>query len=87
MVSEKVLVKNPSGIHARPAYQFISVAKQFQSKLTIIKDDKYINGKSILGVLSAAITCGSEIELVLEGDDEQEALDALVELINNGLIE
>lgn len=85
MVSEKLVVKNPSGIHARPASRFVSAANKFESKLTIIKDGKAINGKSILGVLGAAITCGSEVEFILEGSDEQEALQALVALVDSGL--
>ncbi len=85
MVSEKIVVKNPSGIHARPASLFVSTAGKFTSKLTVIKDGKSINGKSIIAVLSAFITCGSEIELILDGPDEQAALDTLLELIHSGL--
>ncbi|MDP4110109.1 MAG: HPr family phosphocarrier protein [Bacillota bacterium] len=84
MVSQKIVVKNKSGLHARPATTFISEAKKFKSKLTINKGDKSINGTSIITLLSAGISCGSEIELVLEGEDEKEALKALAGLIESG---
>ena len=85
MVNQKIVVKNPSGIHARPASVFVGAAGKFKSKITILKGDNRINGKSIISVLSGAITCGSEIDLVVEGPDENEALTSLIALIESGL--
>ena len=81
MVSQKVTVKNPTGLHLRPAGILCKEAMQFKSHITF----RYANAKSVLSVLGACIKSGDEIELVCEGEDEQEALAALVHAIENGL--
>ena len=84
MVSQKVTVTNPTGLHARPASMFVTEAKKFGSKLIVRKGDKAVNGKSIIALMSAGISAGTEITLSLEGDDECQALDALVALVESG---
>ncbi len=85
MISEKITVKNKSGLHARPATNFSKLARQFASAVTVKKAGASFNGKSVINVLSAGIVCGTEIELVTEGPDEQEAMNALLEAIRSGL--
>ena len=83
MVSQKVTVKNPTGLHLRPAGILCKEAMQFKSHITYRENTA--NAKSVLSVLGACIKSGDEIELVCEGEDEQEALAALVNAIENGL--
>lgn len=85
MVSGKVIVKNPTGLHLRPAGLLCKSAMEYQSKITIRFHDYNANAKSVLGVLGACIKSGDEIELVCEGEDEEEALKKLLELIESGL--
>ena len=85
MVSQKVTVKNPTGLHLRPAGLLCKEAMQFKSHLTVRYRENTANAKRVLSVLGACIKSGDEIELVCEGEDEQEALVALVHAIENGL--
>lgn len=85
MISETVLIKNPLGLHARPASNFSKLAAKFKSDIKIIKDDKKLNAKSVLLVMSAGVKCGMEIVLTCDGVDEQEAMQALVAAIDAGL--
>ena len=85
MVSQKVTVKNPTGLHLRPAGILCKEAMQFKSHITFRYRENTANAKSVLRVLGACINSGDEIELVCEGEDEQEALAALVNAIENGL--
>ena len=83
MVSQKVVIKNPTGLHLRPAG--ILCAMQFKSHITFRYRDNIANAKSVLSVLGACIKSGDEIELMCEGEDEEEALKAIVEAIEDGL--
>ena len=85
MVSQKVTVKNPTGLHLRPAGILCKEAMQFKSHITFRYRENTANAKSVLSVLGACIKSGEEMELVCEGEDEQEALAALVNAIENGL--
>ena len=85
MVSQKVTVKNPTGLHLRPAGILCKEAMQFKSHITFRYRENTAKAKSVLCVLGACIKSGDEIELVCEGEDEQEALVALVHAIENGL--
>ena len=85
MVSQKVTVKNPTGLHLRPAGILCKEAMQFKSHITFRYRENTANAKSVLSVLGACIKSGDEIELVCEGEDEQEALVALVHAIDYGL--
>ena len=79
MVSQKITVNNPSGLHLRPAGILYNAA------ITFTFEGGTANAKSVLSVLGACVKCGDEIELVCEGADEQEALKALTDAISSGL--
>ena len=85
MVNKKVMVKNPTGLHLRPAGVLCNEAMKYQSQITFSYDGGMANAKSVLSVLGACVKCGDEIEIMCEGTDEQEALDNLVGAINSGL--
>ena len=85
MVNKKVMVKNPTGLHLRPAGVLGNEAMKYQSQITFSYDGGMANAKSVLSVLGACVKCGDEIEIMCEGADEQEALDNLVGAINSGL--
>ncbi len=85
MVKAKVKVKNLLGLHMRPAGMLCNEAIKYKSKITFIKEDSKTNAKSVLSVLGACVKCGDEIEFCCEGEDEEVALKALVELVENGL--
>ena len=85
MVSQKIIIKNPTGLHLRPAGLFCKTAVQFKSKITFQHKDITANAKSVLSVLGACIKNGDEIKLICEGEDEQEALTVMLELIEEGL--
>ena len=85
MVSQKVTIKNPTGLHLRPAGILCKEAMKFKSLITFRFRDKTANAKSVLSVVGACVKCGDEIEFVCEGEDEENALKALVEAIENGL--
>lgn len=80
MVRKKVVVKNKSGLHARPASVLVKVASGFESEFSIKMYGYYVNGKSILGVMTLAAEFGSEMELIFEGTDEKKALETVVNL-------
>ncbi|MFI3172430.1 MAG: HPr family phosphocarrier protein [Eubacteriales bacterium] len=85
MVSKKVTVCNPSGIHARPASVLVKTTAKCKSNVLIIAGDRKIVAKSILNVMAAAIKCGTEIEVQCDGETEAEDLEAIVALIESGL--
>ena len=85
MVSQKVLIKNPTGLHLRPAGILCKEAMQFKSLITFAFKGSTANAKSVLSVLGGCVKCGDEIEFVCEGEDEAEALEALVAAVENGL--
>lgn len=85
MVSQKATIKNPTGLHLRPAGLFCKTAVQFQSKITFHYKDTTANAKSVLSVLGACIKKGDEIELVCEGEDEEQALAEMLKIIEDGL--
>ncbi len=85
MVSKKVMVVNPSGIHARPASVLVKTTAKCDSDVFILVDGKKIVAKSILNIMAAAITKGTEIEVQCVGETEVEDLATVVELIESGL--
>ena len=85
MVTQKTTIKNPTGLHLRPAGLFCKTAVQYKSKITFQYKDTTANAKSVLSVLGACIKRGDEIELICEGVDEEEALQAMVKIIEDGL--
>lgn len=82
-VSKKLEIINKLGMHARAAAQFVQLASNFSSHIEIEKDKRRVNGKSIMGVMMLAASKGSEVTLYANGDDEDESLNKLEELINN----
>lgn len=85
MVSQKITIKNPTGLHLRPAGILCKEAMNFKSVITFNYRGGIANAKSVLSVLGACIKSGDEIELICEGEDEESALAALVKAINDGL--
>lgn len=87
MYQKDVIVRNPSGLHARPASEFVAKAKGFQSKISIRRsgDESFFgNAKSIIIMLSMGVGQGDSVEIMADGPDEQAAVDALVALIESG---
>lgn len=85
MLIKKVTIKNPSGLHMRPAGVFAKAILPFKSDVMFEKGGSEYNGKSMLNILSAAVKCGDEIELRVSGEDEEECLKTVVEAIESGL--
>ena len=84
MFSKEVTVQNQVGLHARPATFFIQKANEFKSSIWIEKDERRVNAKSLLGVLSLGIVGGTTIKVIADGADEEVAVDGLVKLIDSG---
>ena len=87
MITREVTVTNSVGLHARPATFFIQKANSYKSSIWVEKDERRVNAKSPLGVLSMGIVSGTTVNLLADGSDENEALDGLVDLIENGMPE
>lgn len=83
MAERKVVVANETGLHARPAASLVQFVKNYPGEVKIIKDGKEANAKSIFNVMSLGIAKGTEISLVVEGEDEEKFADELVEFVNN----
>ena len=78
MYTREVMVQNKAGLHARPATFFIQKANEFKSTVWIEKEERRVNAKSLLGVLSLGIVGGTEIKIIADGSDENTAVDELV---------
>ena len=85
MLEQTVTILNKSGLHMRPAERLVHLASRFQAEITLIKDDLPINGKSIMGILMLAAEHGSTLPIRADGADEQEAIQALVDLFEHPL--
>jgi len=83
MLFKEIILKNPDGLKARPAAMLVQVAGRFTSKILIEKGNKKINAKSIMGVLSLNVKNGESIMMIIDGDDESEAIKALVALVES----
>lgn len=83
MISQKIEIINKLGLHARAASKFVKLASRFESHVMLRKGTAEANGKSIMGVMMLAASQGTELELEVEGGDEQETMTALVELITD----
>lgn len=83
MYTQNVTINNEVGLHARPATFFIQKANEFKSGIWVEKEERRVNAKSLLGVLSLGIVQGTSITLIADGVDEKEAVDALADLIEN----
>ena len=87
MIKKEVTITNNIGLHARPATFFIQKANSFRSSIWVEKDDRKVNAKSLLGVLSLGIAKGMTVTLIADGQDENQAIDGLVELVQTGFAE
>ena len=85
MVSQKVTIANPTGLHLRPAGVLCKEAMLHKSQITFNYREGTANAKSVLSVLGACVKCGEEIEFVCEGEDENEALQCMVKAVESGL--
>jgi phosphocarrier protein len=80
MTTKKVKITNRAGIHARPAALLVQTANEFVAQIYLEKDSEKINGKSIMGIITLGATFDSEINIIAEGDDEEEAVEAIAAL-------
>lgn len=87
MCVKDVVIQNQVGLHARPATFFIQKANEFRSSIWVEKDERRVNAKSLLGVLSLGIVGGTSIKIIADGSDEKDALDALISLVESGFTE
>jgi len=87
MLVKEVEVKNQVGLHARPATFFIQKANEYKSSIWVEKEERRVNAKSLLGILSLGIVEGSNIKIMADGADEQLAVDGLVKLVESGFAE
>ena len=87
MYVKEVLVQNQVGLHARPATFFIQKANEFKSSIWVEKDERRVNAKSLLGVLSLGIMGGTDIRIIADGADEEDAVNGLVSLVKSGFTE
>lgn len=87
MYVKEVLVQNKAGLHARPATFFIQKANEYKSTIWVEKEERRVNAKSLLGVLSLGIIGGTTIKIIADGSDETDAVEGLVALVESGFTE
>jgi phosphocarrier protein len=85
MVSRTVTITNALGMHARAAARFVHAAARFQSQVRVSRDERVMDGKSIMGILLLAAARGTQLTITTDGPDEADALDALCALVSSGL--
>ncbi len=83
MIREPITIINQLGLHARAAAKLVTTASEYSSSVRLAKGDQEVDGKSIMSVMMLAASCGTDIELIIEGEDEEQARDALAALIND----
>ncbi len=74
MLEKEIVVDLESGLHARPAAEFVKIASSFESEITLAKNGKSVNAKSIMGVMSLGVSKGDQVDLIVDGSDENEAI-------------
>lgn len=87
MTQQKVKIINKLGLHARPAAEFVKLASKFKSDIYVVKNDRMVNGKSIMGVMTLAAENGSELIIRADGSDEKQALEHLMKLVEDKFYE
>ncbi len=87
MIKKIFKINNQYGLHARPAALLVKTAGRYASDIRVAKDGYVVNGKSLMGVMTLAAEPGSEIEVIIDGEDEQEAMEAIEELIRKNFFE
>jgi phosphocarrier protein len=83
-IEREATIVNPLGLHARPAAQMVRLASTFAAEIAVLKDEVEVNGKSIMGVMMLAAECGSSITIRASGDDAEQAVQALMDLVASG---
>ncbi|MCA9218476.1 MAG: HPr family phosphocarrier protein [Planctomycetales bacterium] len=83
-ITKTVTVVNPEGVHMRPAHMFVRLAGQFSSDIEVTKDGQSVDGKSIIGILTLAASQGTEITIGANGEDAEQAIAALTEMVSSG---
>ena len=83
MIEKDILIINRLGLHARAAAKFVSHATRFKADLQVTKDGRKVNGKSIMGVMMLAASKGTEVVLEVDGNDEKDCMEAIIQLIND----
>jgi phosphocarrier protein len=84
VIERQATIVNQEGLHARPAARIVRLASAFESEIELAKDGLDVNGKSIMGVMMLAAECGSSITIRANGPDAEQAVQALVELVESG---
>ena len=84
MIEREVTVRNRAGLHTRPASMLVKTASQFDSEIFLRRDNYEINGKSVIGVMTLAAEQGATLDLIVEGEDEEHAADAIADLFQDG---
>jgi len=87
MESKNIVVKSKIGLHARPAALFVQTAGKFLSDIYVEKAEKKVNGKSIMGIMALGVAYGDEITISAHGEDEKKAVEDLIDLVQNKLVE
>ena len=87
MISRNITIQNNVGLHARPATFFIQKANSYKSSIWVEREEKRVSAKSLLGILSLGIVGGATIKVIADGNDENEAVDGLIKLIETGFTE
>ena len=87
MYVKEVVVQNQVGLHARPATFFIQKANEYKSSIWVEKEERRVNAKSLLGVLSLGIVGGTTIKIIADGSDEENSVESLVKLVESGFAE
>lgn len=84
MIEQTIIITNKLGLHARPAAMLVQSMSRYQSNVKLIKGDQEVNGKSIMGLMTLAASRGTEIKLIIDGEDETAAMEELVKLFKDG---
>ena len=87
MIERTVTIQNKNGLHARPAAEIVKTAAKFSCEITLIREDLEVNGKSIMGVMMLAAECGSSLIIKVDGEDAEQAMEALLALVADGFHE
>ncbi len=83
IVAREFEIRNRQGIHARPASLFVKIASRYDANVTVQKDDSRVSGKSIMSLLTLAASCGTRLKVTAQGEDAEEAMEELAQLIEN----
>ncbi len=83
MIEEEFVIKNSLGLHARPVTNLVQRISKYKSTVKIAKNDEVVDGKSIMGILTLAVACGEKVKFIVEGEDEQEVMNVIRDLVEH----